>query len=130
MQLTPDQKAELRRIASELAAIARSGQVLPGSVNERMQTCGQPNCGCHADPPRRHGPYWIWTRKVAAKTVGRWLSADQVADYEPWIKNSRRLRQLVSSLEAVGVATLEADPRTARGAQKRKKPQTTKKSGG
>jgi len=129
MHLNPDQKAELRRIASELAAIARSGQVLPGSVNERMQTCGHPNCGCHADPPRRHGPYWIWTRKVAAKTAGRWLSADQVADYEPWIKNSRRLRQLVSSLEAVGVAALEADPRTARGAQKKQKPQATKKPG-
>ena len=41
------------------------------------------NCGCHADPPRLHGPYWQWTRKIAAKTICRWLSADQHRDYPP-----------------------------------------------
>ncbi|MGH2772513.1 MAG: DUF6788 family protein [Actinomycetota bacterium] len=121
MRLSPDQKAEVRRITAELAAIARTGQVLPGNINERMQTCGQPNCGCHADPPRRHGPYWIWTRKVAAKTVSRWLAPGQSADYQPWVNNSRRLRQLVASLEAVGASVLEADPRTARGSKRRKR---------
>ena len=65
--------------------------VLPGSITERRTRCGRPNCGCHADPPRLHGPYWQWTRKVAAKTVCRWLSADQRRDYTAWIDNDRRL---------------------------------------
>lgn len=107
-------RAELRRIADELASLARSGEVLPGSIAERLTLCGKDNCACHADPPRRHGPYWHWTRKVANKTVGRWLSAQQAADYRPWLANDRRVRELVARLEAIGVARVEADPRSAR----------------
>lgn len=114
VQIDPRHKSEAQRIAAELAAIARSGHVLPGSIYERRTRCGQAGCACHADPPRRHGPYFQWTRKVAAKTVGRWLSAEQRDDYTAWIDNDRRLRQLVGELEALGVAALEADPRSTR----------------
>lgn len=114
VQIDPRHKSEAQRIAAELAAIARSGRVLPGSISERHTRCGQAGCACHADPPRRHGPYFQWTRKVAAKTVGRWLTAGQRDDYTAWIDNDRRLRQLVGELEALGVAALEADPRSTR----------------
>ena len=67
-----------------------------------------------ADPPRLHGPYWQWTRKIAAKTICRWLSADQHHDYQAWIDNDRRLHQLLTRLEALGAAALEADPRWKR----------------
>lgn len=107
-------QAEAARIAAELAAIARSGQVLPGSLTQRRTRCGRSNCGCHADPPRLHGPYWQWTRKVAARTICRWLSAEQHDDYQAWIDNDRRLRELLARLEALGAAALEADPRTHR----------------
>jgi hypothetical protein len=105
----PDHRAEARAIATELGAIARTGMVLPGSILERRTRCGHANCACHGDPPRRHGPYWQWTRKVAAKTVGRWLNAEQAGGYQAWIDNDRRLRELLSRLEALGVAALEAD---------------------
>jgi hypothetical protein len=114
VRLAPDQQAEARQIATELAAIARSGQVLPGSILERHTLCGRHNCRCHADPPQRHGPYWQWTRKVAARTVGRWLSADQAEDYRAWVDNDRRLRELLGRLEALGIAAVEADPRSTR----------------
>ena len=107
-------QAEAEKIAAELAAIASSGMVLPGSMTQRRTRCGRRNCGCHADPPRLHGPYWQWTRKVAAKTICRWLSADQHQDYQPWIDNDRRLRELLARLEALGAAALEADPRWER----------------
>ena len=32
-------------------------------------------CRCKGDPPRLHGPYYLWTRKVAAKTVTVRLTA-------------------------------------------------------
>ena len=108
------QRAEAAQIAKELAEIARSGRVLPGSIGERRTRCGRDNCACHGDPPKLHGPYWHWTRKVAAKTVGRWLSGDQAGEYRVWIDNDRRLRELVARLEALGVAALEADERTSR----------------
>ena len=104
-------QAEAEKIATELAAIAATGMVLPGSITQRRTRCGRPNCGCHADPPRLHGPYWQWTRKVAAKTVCRWLSTDQHRDYQAWVDNDRRLRELLARLEVLGAAAFEADPR-------------------
>ncbi len=116
VEVDPDatRRAELAEIARELAAIARSGEVLPGSIGERRTRCGRPNCACHKDPPRLHGPYYQWTRKVAAKTVGRWLSAEQAREYRPYVDNDRRMRELLGRLEAIGLAVLEADPRTRR----------------
>lgn len=113
MRVDPDRRQEARQIATELAQIARTGQVLPGSITERHTRCGHPGCACQADPPRRHGPYWQWTRKIANKTVGGYLSKEQASEYQRWIANDRRLRDLVSRLEQIGIEHLEADqPRT------------------
>lgn len=101
---------ELGRIAAELAAIARSGEVLPGSIGERRTRCGRPSCACHSDPPRLHGPYFQWTRKVSAKTVGRWLSAEQAERYRRFVANDHRMKELLARLEAIGLATFESDP--------------------
>src|SRR5712691_735523 len=107
-------QAQAEKIAAELAAIARTGMVLPGSITQRRTRCGRANCGCHADPPRLHGPYWQWTRKIAARTICRWLNAEQNDDYQSWIDNDRRLRELLARLEALGATALEADPRLHR----------------
>ena len=117
VRVAASHQAEARKIAAELAAIARSGMVLPGSITERRTRCGHRNCACRADPPRLHGPYWQWTRKIAAKSVCRWLSPDQHHDYQAWIDNDRRLRELLARLEALGAAALEADPRWQRTAR-------------
>jgi hypothetical protein len=111
MRLEPAQRDEARRIAKELAKIARSADVLPGSIAERHTRCGRAGCACQADPPRRHGPYWHWTRKVANKTVGKWLSRDQAEECRHWIENDRRIRELVARLEAIGINRLQADQR-------------------
>ena len=111
----PDQRADARRIARELArALAQTDFVLPGTITERMTRCGHANCRCHADPPRLHGPYHQWTRKVAGKTVTRILSDEQLADYSPWLGNQRRLRSLVTELETLSLAIVQADPRWKR----------------
>ncbi|HTT55454.1 MAG TPA: DUF6788 family protein, partial [Streptosporangiaceae bacterium] len=114
MRVAAVHQAEAEKIAAELAAIARTGMVLPGSITVRRTRCGRRNCACHADPPRLHGPYWQWTRKIAAKTTGRWLSADQHRDYQAWVDNDRRLRELLARLEALGAAAFDADPRWER----------------
>lgn len=80
----------------------------------RTRACGRLGCKCTADPSEPHGPYWQWTRKVAARTVCRWLGADQAPDYGSWVANDRRLHELVARLEAIGIAALEADPRSQR----------------
>jgi hypothetical protein len=112
VKLNADQRAEARQIAAELSAIARSGKVLAGSITERRTRCGRPGCRCQADPPQPHGPYYQWTRKVRAKTVGRWLTAAQHNDYQSWVDNHHRIRELLTRLEALGEAALDADPRS------------------
>jgi hypothetical protein len=106
----PD-RARAKAIAKEIAAI---GFVLPGTLSERYLACTHAGCRCHGDPPQLHGPYWYWTRKVDAKTVSKMLSPDQVADYQEWFDNRRRLRELVGELETLGLSVIAADPRTPR----------------
>jgi hypothetical protein len=89
VRVAASHQAEAGKIAAELAAIAATGMVLPGSITERRTRCGRRNCGCHADPPRLHGQH----------------------DYQPWIDNDRRLHELLTRLEALGTEALEADPR-------------------
>ena len=108
---TRGQQARAEHIAAQLADI---GFVLPGTLTERHVRCGKPNCRCHADPPVLHGPYHQWTRKINGKTVTRLLSDDQLADYQPWLDNQRRLRALIAELEALSLAIADADPRWQR----------------
>jgi hypothetical protein len=111
---TPAQRAQATRIARELARLARTGFALPGTLADRMTRCGYPGCRCHADPPRPHGPYHQWTRKKDGKTATRILTDDQLADYQPWFDNHRRLRELITELETLSLAIAEADPRWTR----------------
>ena len=62
-------------------------------------------------PPRLHGPYHQWTRKKDGKTATRILSDDQLDDYGPWFDNHRRLRELITELEALSLAIADADAR-------------------
>lgn len=111
MAPTPSQRAEARRIARELSQVRF---VLPGTLLERRFRCTHAGCACHAEPPRLHGPYWYWTRKVGAKTVSTVLSPEQVEDYGPWFDAEKRLRALVRELEQLSLSVVEADPRTPR----------------
>src|SRR6202022_4890152 len=100
-------QAEAEKIAAELAAIASSGMVLPGSITQRRTRCGRRNCACHADPPRLHGPYWQWTAKVDGKTVNRRLSKREAELYNEWISNDRRARALLATMRDVAAKATE-----------------------
>ena len=102
--VSPAPQDRAARIAAELA---RLGLALPGSLIQRHVRCGWPGCRCHADPPQLHGPYWQWTRKRAGKTVSRLVPDDQVADYQHWINNHRRLRELITELEDLTLAVAD-----------------------
>ena len=108
---TPAQQARAARIAAQIAQTAQAGFILPGTLTDRMTRCGYPGCRCHADPPRLHGPYHQWTRKKYGKTATRILTDDQLADYQPWFDNQRRLRALISELENLSQEIADHDPR-------------------
>jgi len=109
MPTSPEQRAQRRRILSEMAKV---GPVVPGTLLERSLRCSNAGCHCHAEPPQLHGPYWYWTRKVNQKTVSRMLSSEQALEYQAWFDNERKLRSLVAELEALGIDAIESDPRS------------------
>jgi hypothetical protein len=96
MEPSPDQQAARDRIAAELG---QAGFALPGTLTVRAYACGKPGCRCHADPPRLHGPYAEWTRKIGGKTVTRRLTPAQLADYQPLSDNAKKLRVLLAGLQ-------------------------------
>jgi len=87
-----------RDLARQLADI---GYITSGSVAQRFNRCGKPNCACHADPPRLHGPYWHWTAKVNGKTVNRRLSPREAELYTDWISNDRRVHALLTQMRDI-----------------------------
>lgn len=111
VRLSSRQARALARIRAELQTI---GPCLPGSVVVREGRCGKAACSCRKTPPRLHGPFRSWTRKVSKKTVTRLLSDDQLSDYQVFFDNDRRLKRLLHELEELGLALVEADPRSTR----------------
>ena len=48
-----------------------------GSVAERFMKCSKPNCACHSDAEKRHGPYLSLTATQKGKTQSRYLTPQQ-----------------------------------------------------
>jgi len=104
--------AKLQRLEERHRALLREladiGPVLRGSICLRRARCGRSTCHCHRDPRALHGPYPIWTRKVAGKTVTLTMSTDQAARLQVWTKNMRRLDQVVKALQDIGLRAADA----------------------
>jgi hypothetical protein len=107
MEPTAAQRAALAKITAEIAAAA--GPALPGTLAVRAYACGKPNCRCHADPPRLHGPYAEWTRKIGGKTVTRRLTDAELAEYQPLFDNAKKLRALLAELQNLTLEIIKAD---------------------
>jgi hypothetical protein len=107
MDVSPAQQAARGKIAAQLAA---AGFALPGTLTIRAYACGKQNCRCHADPPRLHGPYAEWTRKVGGKTVTRRLTEGELADWQPLFDNAKKIRALLAELQDLTLEIIEASP--------------------
>jgi hypothetical protein len=96
---------QLARLRAELQEL---DIVLRGSITERFMRCGTRGCRCQADPPQLHGPYYQWTTKVRGKTQTVRLKPEQVADFERWVAQGRRLEQLVQQwrTDSLGAAKI------------------------
>lgn len=96
--------AARQQLSAQIAAIDAA---LPGTVLIRYNRCGKKTCACHKDPPKLHGPYYQWTRKIAGRTRTQLLTAEQYERYQPWFENARTLRELLAQLEAHSLKTAQ-----------------------
>ena len=98
-----------RRHQQIQAELARIGITLPGSLTSRTTRCQRPGCHCRATPPVLHGPYPTWTRKAGARSITKTLTAEEAERLRPYFTAHRRLRQLITELEAISIE-LAAQP--------------------
>jgi hypothetical protein len=109
MEPSPAQQAALARITAQIAAAA--GPALPGTLTVRAYPCGKAGCRCHADPPRLHGPYAEWTRKIGGKTITRKLTPAELAEYQPLFDNAKKLRALLAELQDLTLQIIQENDR-------------------
>jgi len=85
---------KIGKIKEELLSI---GDLRPGSLSQQYNVCGNPNCRCKEDPPRRHGPYYqlSFTRKGRSST--KFVKKHCLATVRKQLKNYSRLRKLVDT---------------------------------
>jgi len=104
---TPSLDSSLQRLAQRhralMAKLPSLGLVLRGTIAKRLARCGTLGCRCKADPPMLHGPYYMWTRKVAGKTVTAMLTSEQAARCQAWSRNMRKLDRIVRRLQSIGL---------------------------
>jgi hypothetical protein len=79
---------------------------LKGTVLKRMMRCGRPQCACHRDPAKRHGPYFEWTYKVNGKTVNVKLTAESAPLYKAATRQQRKLKTILARLERLSRTAL------------------------
>jgi hypothetical protein len=77
------------------------GFISQGSLTERRLPCGNPNCRCHTDPNKGHGPYFQLSWKDQGKTVSHFLPADLVSLYREWLGNRHALMAIIDEMQAI-----------------------------
>ncbi|MHB8351659.1 MAG: DUF6788 family protein [Thermoplasmata archaeon] len=100
-------RALRREFERHRGELSRVGFFLRGSVVRRFMPCGRAGCRCQGSPPRLHGPYYQWTRKVRGKTVTVRLTPEVARVYLAWIKNGRGLDDLLAKMEKVSERAVE-----------------------
>lgn len=101
----------LRRCEQEYeelkAQLSRLGYALQGSVTERWNQCGKPECRCKDDPEARHGPYFQLSWKERGKTKSMYLDPDQVQLCREWIARHKELEGSLKKMRNLALRMVE-----------------------
>lgn len=80
--------------------IIKLSPICSGALHEQYLPCGKANCRCH-DPenPQRHGPYYLWQRRIDGKQVNRTLRpGPELELVRKGIANYRRMEELLGQM--------------------------------
>ena len=84
-------------------ALVRIGYFRRGTLLKRFMPCGKSGCACQASPPRLHGPYYQWTRKIAGKTVTVLFTREQADLLAGWIAEGRQLDRIIAQMQRLSL---------------------------
>ncbi len=78
------------------------GLSIPGSIQTMYLRCGKKNCRCHQAEDLRHGPYYLWYRRVNGKTTTQSIAEEEVHLYRTWIGNREKMEAIVHKIVSIG----------------------------
>jgi hypothetical protein len=108
-------RAQAQRFRQARRELLQLEYFLKGTVLKRMMKCGRPQCACHHDPAKRHGPYFEWTYKANGKTVNVKLTAESALLYKTATKQQRKLKAILARLERLSRTALAGLAKQAEG---------------
>ena len=73
--------------------------MLFGSITTAKSTCGNPNCACHSDAKKLHGPYYRWTAYVDGKYKCVTLSPEEAKEAQIRTDNYRKIQKEFKKLK-------------------------------
>lgn len=97
--------SRLRRYERSYATLRRrlaaTGYLWRGTVLLIYHQCRRAGCRCARGGRFRHGPYYVWTRKVEGKTITRMLPDAEGRLYMQWIRNRKYLNSTVRMMQRI-----------------------------
>lgn len=93
-----------RMIQSRVKKLVAQGPVLSASLVEIAKHCGRE--GCHCQTGEKHIGHYI-TRAVAGKTKTVYVPHDLIPEVQAWIKEHKRLKQLVQEISLLSLARVQ-----------------------
>jgi len=99
---------------------------IPGTLRRIFLKCGKSACACQKDKAARHGPYFLWDRKVGKKLTSISVDVDEIPRIKRWITNRKNLEKQISKVLALSQAMATAQIEKAREKRKQIKSATLK----
>jgi len=90
---------ELELLKQKLLA---TGLAIPGTLRETYHRCGKEYCQCMISDKHRHGPYFLWDRRVQGKLAAKSIPKEDVPLYTEWIENRIQLNDTVTKMIECG----------------------------
>ncbi len=85
------QKTLIDRKAKVAKKLPKPTETVRGTLVERYQECGKPNCRCHKGSP--HGPYfYLVTTLAPGKTRTILVPPEEVPHVRKWVANFKRFK--------------------------------------
>lgn len=75
---------------------------IPGSIQTAYLRCGKKNCKCQQSEEDRHGPYYLWYRRINGKLKTQSIAEEDVSKYRMWINNREKLESTVQKMISIG----------------------------
>ena len=81
------------------------GSMLPGSISEQWNVCGNPGCRCkNKDNPQKHGPYYQLSFSIAGKSSTMFIKKEDISEVKRRIRCYRQYKKLTTELVLANIA--------------------------